>query len=148
MKLFVLAALLAVTAAACSGDSETPTSPSAPSANVPYATVDLRVGTGAEAVTGRVVAVDYTGWLYSASAADNKGLRFDSSLDAGKQPFVLVAGGNTAITGFSQAVVGMRVGGQRRVTIPPSLGYGAQANGQIPGNSTLIFEIELLAIQP
>lgn len=133
-----------MTAAAC-GSSDNPT---APSANVPYSTTDLRVGTGAEAVTGRVIAVDYTGWLYSASAADNKGTRFDSSLDPGRQPFVLTAGGTNAIAGFSQAVVGMRVGGLRRVVIPPSLGYGSQANGQIPGNSTLIFEIELLAIQP
>jgi FKBP-type peptidyl-prolyl cis-trans isomerase FkpA len=145
MRLVLAAALIALTTSACSGGTENPT---APSANVPYSTTDLRVGTGAEAVTGRVIAVDYTGWLYSASAAENKGTRFDSSLDPGKQPFVLTAGGTNAIAGFSQAVVGMRVGGLRRVVIPPSLGYGSQANGPIPGNSTLIFEIELLAIQP
>ena len=147
MKLFVLAALLAVTAAACSGDSDTPTVPALQRQRALY---DRRPAGrhGRRSSDGTLVAVDYTGWLYSASAADNKGTRFDSSLDAGKQPFVLVAGGTGAIAGFSQAVVGMRVGGQRRVTIPPSLGYGSQANGPIPGNSTLIFEIELLAIQP
>jgi FKBP-type peptidyl-prolyl cis-trans isomerase len=145
MKLLSVAVLLALTLAACGGDSDTPT---APSDNVPYSTVDLRVGTGAEAVTGRTIAVEYTLWLYSAGAADNKGTRLQSSLDPGGQPFVLRAGGTDAIPGFSQAVVGMRVGGLRRAVIPPSLGYGAQAQNGIPANSTLIFEIELLAIQP
>jgi len=143
MKLALITMGLALAVSACGGDN-----PTSPSANVPYSTTDLRVGTGAEAVFGRVIAVEYTGWLYSATGPENKGTRFDSSLDPGKEPFVLVAGGNNAIAGFSQAVVGMRVGGLRRVVIPPELGYGSQANGPIPGNSTLIFEIELLAIAP
>jgi FKBP-type peptidyl-prolyl cis-trans isomerase FkpA len=145
MRLVLAAVLIALTTSACSGGADTPTSPTE---SVPYSTTNLRVGTGAEAVTGRTVAVEYTGWLYSASAPDNKGTQFDSSFDPGRDPFVLVAGGTTAIPGFSQAVVGMRVGGLRRVVIPPSLGYGSQANGPIPANSTLVFEIELLAIQP
>lgn len=142
---FALLVVLGLTTAACGGSSDSPT---APSANVPYSTADLRVGTGAEAVTGRTIAVEYTLWLYSASGTDNKGTRVQSSLDPGGQPFVLRAGGNDAIPGFSQAVVGMRVGGLRRAVIPPSLGYGGQAQNGIPGNSTLIFEIELLAVQP
>lgn len=121
--------------------------PTAPTDTVPFSTTNLRVGTGAEALTGRTIAVEYTGWLYSASAADNKGTQFDSSLNPGRDPLVLIAGGSDTIPGFSQGVLGMRVGGLRRVVIPSSLGYGAQANGQIPANSTLVFEIELLAIR-
>lgn len=143
MRLLIVTTLLAVTVAACGGDADTPT---APSANVPFSTTDIRVGTGAEANTGRSVLVNYTGWLYSATATDNKGTQFDSSLGAGRTPFAFTVGAGV-IQGFSQGVIGMRVGGTRRIIIPPSLGYGSQANGAIPGNSTLIFEIELLAVQ-
>lgn len=142
---------VAVAVSGCGGGSEasptSPTSPTAPTVNVPFSTVDLTVGTGAEATAGRTVAVNYIGWLYSTTAADNKGTRFDSSLDPGRSPLVFVVGSNQVIAGFSQGVLGMRVGGTRRVTIPPSLGYGSQANGPIPANSTLIFEIALLAVQ-
>lgn len=140
MRLFARALLLAaaVTASSCSGDSATPT---APSANVPFSTVDVRVGTGAEANTGRRVTVNYAGYLYSATAAENKGNRFDS----GTLPFTV---GTGVIQGFSQGVIGMRVGGLRRVIIPPSLGYGAAGSPPaIPGNATLVFDIELLAVQ-
>ena len=139
MKLFAIAAVLAVTVAACSGDSATPT---APSANVPFSTVDVRVGTGAEANVGRLVSVNYAGYNYSASAAENKGTRFDS----GSFQFTV---GSGVIAGFSQGVIGMRVGGIRRVIIPPSLGYGNNppAGSGIPANGTLVFEIELLAVQ-
>lgn len=139
MRLFGFALLFAasVTASACGGDSSTPT---APSANVPFSTVDVRVGTGTQATTGSRVTVNYAGYLYSATAAENKGTRFD----AGTLPFTV---GTGVIAGFSQGVVGMRVGGLRRVIIPPSLGYGSQANGSIPANSTLVFDIELVAVQ-
>ena len=144
MRLVLAAALVAVTVSACGGGTKTPT---APTDTVPFSTTNLRVGMGDEAATGRTIAVEYTGWLYSASAADNKGMQFDRSLNPGRDPLVLIAGGSDTIPGFSQGVLGMRVGGLRRVVIPPSLGYGAQANGQIPGNSTLVFEIELLAVR-
>ena len=140
MKLFAIAAVLAVTVAACGGGgSDTPTSPSA---TVPFSTVDVRVGTGAEANVGRLVSVNYAGYNYSASAAENKGTRFDS----GSFQFTV---GSGVIAGFSQGVIGMRVGGLRRVTIPPSLGYGNNppAGSGIPANGTLVFEIELLAVQ-
>lgn len=137
---FVLIAALGVSG--CSQSA--PTSPS--QVNVPFATVDLRVGTGAEATTGRSVTVNYTGWLYDAVGTDNKGSLFDSSLAPGRTPFTFVVG-TGVIPGFSQGTQGMRVGGLRRVTIPPSLGYGGQAQQGIPANSTLIFEIELLAVQ-
>ncbi len=133
----VLCALIVAATIACGGNSSTPT---APSANVPFSTVDVRVGTGAEANIGRIATVNYAGYLYSATAAENKGTRFD----AGTFTFTVGAG---VIQGFSQGVIGMRVGGLRRVIIPPSLGYGAQANGAIPANSTLVFDIELLAVQ-
>jgi FKBP-type peptidyl-prolyl cis-trans isomerase FkpA len=134
---FVMCA--ALLAAACGdGDGGTPTSPSA---NVPYSTTDLRLGTGAEATAGRSVVVNYSGWLYSTTATDNKGTLFDS----GTFPFV--AGSSQAIEGFSRGVVGMRVGGLRRVVIPPNLGYGAAGSPPIPGNATLLFDIELVAVQ-
>jgi FKBP-type peptidyl-prolyl cis-trans isomerase FkpA len=149
MRLRVITILgAAVIVAGCGGGSNnSPTSPSSPTVNVPFSTTDLTVGTGAEATVGRTVAVDYIGWLYSATAAENKGTQFDSSLNPGRTPLVFVVGSNQVIAGFSQGVQGMRVGGTRRVVIPPSLGYGAQANGPIPGNSTLIFEIALRGVQ-
>ena len=140
MKLFIAAALLAVTAAACGGDSDTPT---APSANVPFSTVDVRVGTGAEATAGRAVNVNYALFHYSATAADNKG----GAIQAG--PFSFTVGSPQAIAGFSQATLGMRVGGLRRAIVPPNLAYGNNppANSGIAANETLVFEIELLAVQ-
>ena len=141
MKLFFLATLLAVTAA-CSGDSETST-PTAPSANVPFSTVDVRVGTGAEATNGRPVSVNYALFHYSATAVDNKG----GSIQTG--PFSFTVGSPQAIAGFSQATLGMRVGGLRRAIVPPNLAYGNNppANSGIAANETLVFEIELLAVQ-
>lgn len=145
MKLLGFVVVATVLATGCGGDGGTPTSPSA---NVPFSTTDLRVGTGAEAVLGRPALVNYTGWLYSTTAADNKGTRFDSSLDPGRQPLVINSLGSGLIQGFSRGVQGMRVGGIRRVVIPPDLGYGAQGSGStIPPNATLLFEIELLAVQ-
>jgi len=127
--------VLGLSVAAC-GDS----TPTAPSANVPFSTVDLRVGTGTEATVGRPVTVNYTLWLYNAGGVDNKGSR----LQTGTFPYTV---GTGVITGFSQGTVGMRVGGLRRVTIPPSLAYGAAGMPpDIPGNATLIFEIELVSI--
>ena len=87
------------------------------------------------------MTVNYSGYLYSATAAENKGTPFD----AGSFPFVV---GTGVIPGFSQGVVGMRVGGIRRVIIPPNLGYGAQGSPpKIPGNATLVFQIELVSVQ-
>lgn len=103
------------------------------------------MGSGAEAMTGRSVTVNYTGWLYSANSQDNKGSQFDSSV--GRQPFGFVLGAGAVISGWDRGVVGMRVGGLRRLVIPPELGYGNQSNGPIPANSTLVFEVELLSVQ-
>jgi len=143
MRLVSLVVGLAFLVSACGGGSNSPTSPSSlPAAgSVPFSTTDLRAGSGATATTGRSVAVRYTGWLYSTTAAENKGNQFDS----GTFSFVV---GTGVIAGFSQGVTGMQVGGIRRVVIPPNLGYGSAGSPpQIPGNATLIFEIELLAVQ-
>lgn len=131
--------VMALCVSACGGSN----SPTAPSANVPFSTVDVRVGTGTEATAGRNASVNYALYHYSATAADNKG----GVLQTG--PFTFVVGGNGAIAGFSQATLGMKVGGLRRAIIPPGLAYGANppAGSGIGVNETLVFEIELLAVQ-
>ena len=108
---------------------------------------DVKVGDGAEVEKGDMISVHYTGWLYDASATHNKGKKFDSSRDRG-QPFGFKLGAGRVIDGWDQGVVGMKVGGQRTLTIPSSLGYGARgAGGSIPPNATLVFDVELLNIQ-
>ncbi|PXX38588.1 FKBP-type peptidyl-prolyl cis-trans isomerase [Aquitalea sp. FJL05] len=100
---------------------------------------DLTVGEGAEAVAGEEVTVHYTGWLTNGS-------KFDSSKDR-YQPFSFPLGAGHVIKGWDQGVVGMKVGGKRKLTIPPELGYGARgAGGVIPPNATLVFEVELLQV--
>lgn len=107
---------------------------------------DIKVGTGDLAEAGRNVTVHYTGWLHDAAAPDNKGRKFDSSRDRG-DPFRFTLGVGQVIAGWDQGVAGMKVGGQRVLTIPPELGYGARgAGGVIPPNATLIFDVELLAV--
>lgn len=100
---------------------------------------DLTTGTGTEAVAGKGVQVHYTGWL-------EDGTKFDSSLDHGA-PFTFELGSGQVISGWDEGVAGMKVGGKRRLVIPPDLGYGARgAGGVIPPNATLVFEVELLAV--
>ena len=100
---------------------------------------DLTVGSGPTAAAGQTVKVHYTGWL-------TDGKKFDSSKDR-NDPFVFPLGGGQVIRGWEQGVQGMQVGGKRRLTIPPDLGYGTRgAGGAIPPNATLVFEIELLGI--
>ena len=99
---------------------------------------DIRTGTGAEAKAGNAVAVHYTGWLTDGS-------EFDSSV--GGEPFTFQLGRRMVIDGWDEGVAGMRVGGKRKLVIPPSLGYGAQRNGPIPANSKLVFDVELLEVR-
>jgi len=107
---------------------------------------DIKVGTGAEAVAGQNVTVHYTGWLFDAAAADNRGRKFDSSRDR-NDPFEFTLGVGQVIAGWDEGVAGMKVGGQRVLTIPPEKGYGARgAGGVIPPNATLVFDVELLAV--
>lgn len=128
--------------AVASGCGESPTSPTP---DVPFATTDLRVGTGTEVVAGKVVTAHYTGWLYDATKSDKKGLQFTSS--AGADPFSFTIGAGEVIEGMDQGVTGMKAGGLRQIVIPPSLGYGGQRNGPIPPNATLIFEVDLVDVQ-
>jgi FKBP-type peptidyl-prolyl cis-trans isomerase len=108
---------------------------------------DARVGSGAEALSGRTVTVHYTGWLYDASRPDRKGAKFDSSRDR-NEPFSFNLGGGEVIRGWDEGVAGMRVGGQRTLTIPADMGYGARgAGGVIPPNATLLFDVELLEVR-
>lgn len=108
---------------------------------------DVKAGKGPAITAGQTAVVHYTGWLYSASAADHKGKKFDSSRDR-NDPFSFQVGGGEVIGGWDQGVVGMQAGGQRRLVIPPALGYGARgAGGVIPPNATLLFDIELLSIK-
>ena len=102
-------------------------------------TEDLVVGTGAAAASGQKVTVHYTGWL-------TNGTKFDSSKDRG-DPFVFLLGKGQVIKGWDQGVQGMKVGGKRKLTIPPEMGYGSRgAGGVIPPNATLVFEVELLGV--
>jgi FKBP-type peptidyl-prolyl cis-trans isomerase len=108
---------------------------------------DHKLGTGDKAAAGREVAVHYTGWLYDASAKDNKGKKFDSSRDRGA-PIEFQLGARMVIDGWEQGIEGMKVGGQRTLIIPPHLGYGAEgAPGAIPPNATLIFDVELMGVR-
>lgn len=145
MRFPVLAALIVAALGASACGSSNPTAPGSnnPSVglNVPFSTTDLVVGTGAEATLGRSITTRYTGWLYDPNAAENKGQQFDS----GTFTFVL---GTTVIAGWNQGIPGMRVGGTRRIVIPPALGYGAGGSPpRIPGNATLLFEVTLLSVQ-
>lgn len=101
---------------------------------------DLVVGTGEEAIAGKTISVHYTGTL-------TNGTKFDSSKDRG-EPFEFTLGAGQVIKGWDQGFAGMKIGGQRKLTIPSSLGYGEQgAGGVIPPNATLIFEVELLGVK-
>jgi FKBP-type peptidyl-prolyl cis-trans isomerase len=101
---------------------------------------DLVLGEGAEAAQGNRVSVHYTGWLTDGS-------KFDSSVDR-NDPFDFPLGRGHVIPGWDEGVAGMKVGGRRKLTIPPHLGYGPRgAGGVIPPNATLVFEVELLAVK-
>ncbi len=122
----------------CSGSNT-----SAPStSNGTFTQTDLVVGTGATADTGSVATVTYSGWLYDTSKVDGKGTFFD-----GGSGFTFTLGAGSVIAGWDQGVVGMRVGGQRRLIIPPDLAYGSSGRAPIPPNATLVFDITLTAVQ-
>jgi FKBP-type peptidyl-prolyl cis-trans isomerase FkpA len=136
---FAACAALMAGAAGCGSQS------TGPSSLAPFSQVDLRLGDGVEAVSGKSLTVNYTGWLYDPTKTDLKGLQFDSS--QGLQAFVFTLGVQQVIAGWDQGLSGMKVGGIRRLVIPPSLAYGGVRNHSIPPFSTLVFEIELLAVE-
>ena len=121
--------------------SSTSPSPTVAASTAPgkLESTDEVVGTGAEAVAGKKVSVHYVGTL-------TNGTKFDSSRDR-NQPFEFTLGAGEVIKGWDQGVAGMKVGGKRKLVIPSDLGYGAQENGKIPANSTLVFEVELLDVK-
>lgn len=140
---------------ACGADSTAPNIPSNPAVETYAAALgvtianmtrrtenlfvqDLVVGTGAEAIAGRVIRVTYTGWLISGS-------RFDTNVGGAAFSFTLGAG--QVISGWDQGVIGMKVGGKRKLVIGSVLGYGNQGQGSIPPNATLVFDVELLGVQ-
>jgi|TARA_Y100000310_G_scaffold90097_1_gene87344 FKBP-type peptidyl-prolyl cis-trans isomerase len=130
LKIFALAAVLLV--AGCSKEKET--------MNGELIIEDLVVGKGAEAVRHSIVTVNYTGWL-------KDGTKFDSSLNPGREPFRFTVGAGQVIKGWDEGIPGMKVGGRRKLTIPPNMGYGNQDMGIIPPNSTLVFEVDLLGVE-
>jgi FKBP-type peptidyl-prolyl cis-trans isomerase FkpA len=131
--------LLAVMAFASCGSDPAPTQTSSGQ----YSQTDLVVGTGTQAVSGSLVTVNYSGWLYDTSRTDGKGTQFESGQFG---PFRLGTG--FVIAGWDRGVPGMRVGGQRRLVIPPELAYGSAGSPpKIPGNATLVFDVALLSAQ-
>jgi FKBP-type peptidyl-prolyl cis-trans isomerase FkpA len=111
--------------------------------------IDHVVGKGAEATVGSTVTVNYTGWLYKPLAAKQHGKKFDSSLDAGREPLDFQLGARQVIKGWEQGVAGMKVGGKRTLIIPSELAYGSRGapGGMIPPNADLIFDVELLKVK-
>ena len=140
----LIAAFVAVMSlTACGGGGSNSAPQSSAESPAALSKIEILVGTGAEAIAGKSVKVNYTGWLYSSTAPGNMGTQFETSVGATPFPFKL--GTNAVISGFEQGVTGMRVGGKRTVIIPASLAYGAAGSPpKIPGNSGLVFDLELL----
>jgi FKBP-type peptidyl-prolyl cis-trans isomerase len=138
-RLFI--SLTLVAACTACGGSDTPTTPST-SVGV-YTQTDLVIGTGATVATGNRATVIYTGWLYDTGRPDGKGTQFDTG--AG---FTFTVGAGQVIAGWDRGVPGMRIGGQRRLIIPPDLAYGSRSpSPAIPPNATLVFDITLTGVQ-
>jgi FKBP-type peptidyl-prolyl cis-trans isomerase len=132
------------TFAACGGKTEAPQPATPPTA---LQSTELTPGSGAEVAAGQIAVVQYTGWLYDAAAPDHKGKQFDSSRGTG-HPFKFPLGTGSVIKGWDQGVAGMKVGGSRRLIIPADLAYGDNgAGGVIPPGATLVFDVELTAIE-
>jgi len=145
MRMRLFPVFLALIAMACKGQPEASRPEPAPGGGVQTTSSglkyeDIKVGEGPSPAPGQTAVVHYTGWL-------TDGKKFDSSLDRG-QPFRFVVGQGQVIKGWDEGVATMKVGGKRKLTIPPELGYGSRgAGGVIPPNATLVFEVELLAVE-
>lgn len=139
--------LTALPLGACNASNPPPAPDSKETATVSVAITELKEGSGPAVAAGQAAVVHYTGWLYEANAPEHKGRKFDSSRDHG-QTFTFHIGAGEVISGWDQGVAGMKIGGQRRLVIPPELGYGARgAGGVIPPGATLVFDVELVGIQ-
>jgi FKBP-type peptidyl-prolyl cis-trans isomerase len=132
----LVAGVLALSVSACGS--------TAPSPVADLVLVDLTVGTGAEVKAGQTIAVHYDGYFYDKDATSFLGKRFATSENG--DPFQFVVGAGEVIPGWDRGVVGMKVGGRRRLVVPPSLAYGVEGQGIIPPNSTLVFDIDVVEI--
>jgi FKBP-type peptidyl-prolyl cis-trans isomerase FkpA len=149
LKKLLACVALAFLAVGCnSDDGGNPTDPS--QVNVEFSTTDLVVGTGPELVAGNRATLNFELWLYNPSGTASKGTRIQGSSDPNPQgpggivgPVEFVIGAGGIIAGFDQGVRGMRVGGRRRIYMPPSLAYGSQGSQGIPPNASIVFEVEL-----
>jgi FKBP-type peptidyl-prolyl cis-trans isomerase len=111
-----------------------------------FTITDIVVGTGATISSGNIITVNYTGWLYDTTKTDGKGTQFDSSLASGRTPLQFELGIGQVIAGWDQGLIGMKVGGTRRLIIPPALAYGSAGSGTtIPPNATLVFDVILIS---
>ncbi len=141
VKLADIAALpivvaLSTLSSACIG------SPTAATTSAPFSQTDITIGTGLAAANGNTLAVTYTGWLFDSSQPSSQGAQFDTSNN-----YSFVLGNGTVIAGWDQGLLGMKVGGRRRLVIPPSLAYGDTRRNLIPPNATLLFDITLVSVQ-
>jgi len=142
---------VALLAVACNSDGGgNPTDPS--QVTVEFTTQDLLVGTGAEAVPGsRATFANWELFLYNPAGPSSKGasVQNQSTIIQGVPagPLTFVVGSGTFISGFDQGVRGMRVGGRRRIYVPPSMAYGSSGAGSIPPNASIVFEVELTNVQ-
>jgi len=145
---FVLLACAGLLVAACGREATAPMAAAPAVAGVAALQVkDLVQGDGAAAVAGSRVTVHYTGWLYDPAQPEAKGRKFDSSHDSGR-PFSFELGARQVIAGWDEGVQGMKTGGQRELVIPAALAYGGRgAGGVIPPGATLVFDVELLAVE-
>jgi FKBP-type peptidyl-prolyl cis-trans isomerase FkpA len=137
----ILVAVLSLAGCGGGGGGGSSSSTTAVANPAQFSATDVVLGTGTAATTGKTATVTYTGWLYSDTAADHKGMQFDSG------SFSFVLGQNQVIAGFEQGVTGMKVGGKRTLLIPSSLGYGASGQRAIPPNAGLVFDVALTAVQ-
>lgn len=132
--------------AACGGDSPTTPDPAPPALDIPFSATDLEEGDGREASDGDLVAGAYQGWVYDEDADDNRGREF--GVATAEDPIVFRLGAGQTIAGVDAGVVGMRVGGRRRIVIPPDRGWGADGTASVPANAHLLVEFELLFADP
>jgi len=142
MRRLFIPFLLSLLAAGC-----TPPGPPLGGSIASFERIDTQPGSGTEAVPGTKVTVHYSGWLYDERSVDKHGEKFDSSLDRG-EPFTFNLGEKQVIRGWDEGVAGMKVGGKRTLMIPAEYGYGNRRTGPIPAGSSLVFDIELLDVQP
>ena len=147
---FLLPAVLFATGVfglGCGGDGALPTTPDPPapppSPEVPFGFTDLEEGEGPEVQDGWLLAIAYTGWLYDAAAPESRGSEFISVAEEDPDSFRFGVG--QVIPGIDRGMAGMRVGGKRRIVVPPELGFGARGNNLVPADATLLFEVQLVA---